>query len=122
MLNLQLGLPEARTVVTPNIAVVTMPASELQEFQSCRHSFPHVHQKLFPATRPDGLPGQFLHLTQIPHDTPVDPATGLSHSYEILIRFDFGYHEMSKQDVQDAAAAHFDAMNIKLATRYREPV
>ena len=29
---------------------------------------------------------------------------------------------MTKADVQDAAIARFDAMNIKLATRYREPV
>lgn len=29
---------------------------------------------------------------------------------------------MSKTEVQDAATARFEAMNIKLATRYREPV
>ena len=29
---------------------------------------------------------------------------------------------MSKLEVHDAAIACFDAMNIKLATRYREPV
>ena len=122
MINTQLGLPESSTFVASNLVDSTMPASEIQEFHTCRHSFPHVPQRLFPATRPDGLPGQYLHLTQIPHDIPIHPTTGLSHSYQILIRFDFGYHEMHKIDVQDAAIAHFEAMNIKLATRYREPV
>ena len=40
----------------------------------------------------------------------------------MLIRFYYGYNEMTKVDVQDAAIARFDAMNIELATRYREPL
>lgn len=107
---------------TSNLAHSNMPASEIQEFHNCRHSFPHVPQRLLPAIRLDGLPGQYFHLTQIPHDISVDTLTGLSHSYQILIRFDFGYNEMNKIDVQEAATARFEAMNIKLATRYRELV
>ena len=99
-----------------------MPASEIQEFHTCRHTFPHVPQQLLPFTRPDGLPDQYLHLIQIPHDISVDVNTGLSHSYQILIRFDFGYNEMTKSEVQDAAIARFEAMDIKLATRYRKHV
>ena len=122
MINTQLGLPESRTFLASNLADSIMPASEIKEFHTYRHSFPHVPQKLLPATRPDGIPGQYLHLTQIPHDIPIDSTTGLSHSYQILIRFDFGYHEMTKVEVQNAATARFDAMGIKLASRYREPV
>ena len=99
-----------------------MPASKIQEFHTCRHSFPHVPQRLLPAIRPDGLPGQYLYFTQLLNDTPIDLITGLSPSYQILIRFDYGYNEMSKIKVQDAARACLDAMNIQLATRYRKPV
>ena len=122
MINIQLGLPESHTFDASNLADSNMPASEIQEFHTCRHAFPHVPQRLLPATRPDGLPGQYLHFTQIPHDISVDSSTGLSHTYQILIRFDFGYHEMKKVEVQNAAIARFKAMNIKLANRYREPV
>ena len=122
MINTQLGLPESRTFVASNLADSTMPAFEIQEFHTCRHSFPHIAQRLLPAIRPDGLPGQYLHLTQILHDIPTDTTTGLSNSYQILIRFDFGYHEMTKVEVQDVAIARFEAMNIKLVTHYREPI
>lgn len=99
-----------------------MPDTEVLEFQSCRHSFPHVPQKLYPTTRLDGKPGQYLHLTQIPLDTEIVPATGLARTYQIIIRFDMDYHHMTKKQVQDAATARFAAMNIPLASRYREPV
>jgi hypothetical protein len=122
MLNIQLGLLEFHTFGATNLADSGMPASEIQEFHTVRHSFPHVPQRLLPATRSDGIPRQYLHLTQIPHDTTIDTTTGLSHSYQILIRFDFGYNEMTKVDVQEAAIARFDAMNVKLATRYKESV
>jgi hypothetical protein len=53
-------------------------------------------------TRPDGPPRQYLHLTQILYSIEVDSITGLSKSYQILIRFDTGYNEMRKEDVQEA--------------------
>lgn len=117
MLNTQLGLLESHTFDASNLANSTMSASKIQEFHSCRHSYPHVPQRLLPATKPDGLPGQYLHLTQISHDTSIDTTTCLFHSYQILIRFDYGYNEMTKVEVQDAAIARFDAMNIKLASK-----
>jgi hypothetical protein len=83
---------------------------------------PHVPQRLLPSAQPDGIPGQYLHLIQIPQGISVDSVTGLSHSYQILICFDFGYNEMSKVDVQEAAIACFEEMNIPLSTCYREPV
>lgn len=99
-----------------------MPDTEVLEFHSCRHAFPHVPQVLYPSIRPDGLPGQYLHLTQIPKDTEIVESTGLSQSYHIIIRFDSDYHRMTKQEVQDAATARFAQMKIPLANRYREPV
>lgn len=96
--------------------------SELLEFLSCRHAFPHVPQTLYPSIRPDGLPGQYLHLTQIPIDTEIETSTGLSSSYQIIIRFDSEYHRMTQQQAQDAATARFALINIPLASRYREPI
>ena len=39
-----------------------------------------------------------------------------------MVRFDSGYHEMKKLEVQDATIAGFAIIRIPLATRYREPV
>jgi hypothetical protein len=64
--------------------------SEIREYNSYHHAFPHVPQSLFPILRLDGLPGQYFHLTQIPFGTDVDTIIGLSRSYQILIRFDSG--------------------------------
>jgi hypothetical protein len=99
MFNVQLGLPEFQTFGAINLADSSMPSSKIQEFHTCRHSFPHFPQRLLPTTKLDGIPGQYLHLTQIPHSSVVGTSIGLSHSYQILIRFDFGYNEMTKVEV-----------------------
>lgn len=100
-----------------------MPEDEIREFYLYRHSFPHVPQVLFPQTRPDGLSGQFLHLTQIPFGVEINPDTGLSSkSHQIVIRFDHGYKDMKKPEVQAAALTRFMSMGIPLGTRFREPV
>jgi hypothetical protein len=120
--NIQLGLPMFTTYGAAALAHSGMPESEIREYNSCRHAFPHVPQNLFPMSRLDGLPGQYFHLTQIPFGTDIDPVIGLSRSYQILICFDSGYNEMRKDDVQEAARARFEAMDIALATRFCEPV
>jgi hypothetical protein len=96
------------------LATTKMPKSKLREYNSCRHSFPHVPQHLFPMTRPDGFPGQYFHLTQLPYGIDIDPTTGLARSYQFVIHFDLGYNDMKKTNVQEAARARFDAMGIAL--------
>jgi hypothetical protein len=120
--NSQLGLPTFTTYGAAALAHSSMPDSEIREYNACRHAFPHVPQSLFPMSRPDGLLGQYFHLTQIPYGIDVDPVTGLSRSYQILIRFDSGYNTMRKDDVQEVARTRFQAMGIALANRIREPV
>ena len=81
ILNTQRGLPkcsETRQVVNSK-----MPEAEQKEFHTCRHVYPYVPQCLYPSSRLDGLPGQYLHMTQIPTGHPIDPGTGLSHTYQI---------------------------------------
>jgi hypothetical protein len=103
--NTQQGLPTFTTYGTSALVHFGMHESEMHEYNACRHAFLHVPQTLFPKTRPDGLPGQYFHLTQIPYGIDVDPITGLSRSYQILIRFDSSYNEMRKDNVQEAARA-----------------
>ena len=98
------------------------PELEKHEYQSCRHAFPHVLQQLYPSSKPDGLLGQYLHFTQIPAGYPVDNAIGLAHTYQIIIRFDYGFQGMKKIEVQEVAKSRLEAMGISLAPRYREPI
>jgi hypothetical protein len=86
--SVQLGLPTFTSYNAAALANTGMPDSEMGEFNFCRHAFPHVPQRLFPMSRPDGLLGRYLHLTQIPCGIDVDPITDLSRSYQILICFD----------------------------------
>jgi hypothetical protein len=120
--SVQLGLPTFTSYSTAALANTGMPDSEMREFNSYRHAFPHVPQQLFPMSRSDGLPGQYLHLIQVLCGIDVDPITGLSRSYQILIRFDTGYNDMHKEDVQEAGRARFEAMDILLANHFRESV
>lgn len=98
------------------------PDLEIQEYLHCRHAFPHVPQALFPATRPDGIHGQYYHLTQLPLESKIDETTGLAPTYQVTIRFDTNYHTMSKAEVQQAAKARLELMHIPLASRFREPI
>jgi hypothetical protein len=99
-----------------------MPASEITEYLSYRHSFPKVTQTLYPLVCPDTLHGQHYHLIQLPSHVNIDPTTGLSPTYQLVIRFDTNYRDFSKIDVQEAAVSRFDVMHIPLATRFCEPI
>ena len=52
------------------------------------HAFPHIYQELAPFTRADCIPGNFLHLIQLPSNTIIDLIIGLAKTYQIIIRFD----------------------------------
>lgn len=99
-----------------------MPEAEIQELRHCRIAFPRVPQRLFPFQRPDTVDGDYLHFTQLPKHVKTNAQTHLSSSYQILIRFDTNYHNMTKEEVQLQAAERFQQMGISLATRYREPI
>jgi hypothetical protein len=119
--NFQLNLPVV-TYTAASLAQNGMPESEIQECLSYRHSFPRVAQTLYPSSRPDTLPGQYYHLTQLPSHVDMDPTTGLSRTYQLVIRFDNNYRDFSKTDVQEAATSRFETMRIPFAARFREPI
>lgn len=77
-INSERGSSEYTTYGGITVSSCGMPDDEVREFHSYRHSFPHVPQLLYPLTRPDGLSGQFLHLTQIPFGVEIDTNTRLS--------------------------------------------
>ena len=52
----------------------------------------------------------------------MDPTTSLAYTYQIIIRFDYGFQGMRKMEVQEAIKSRLEAMGILLALRYREPV
>ena len=104
------------------LETLAMPKSEKQEYHSCRHAFLHVPQKLYSFSRPDGIPGQYLHLTQVPHGCDVDPKICLSMTYQSILCFDYGHFGMKKQKVQEATAACFELMGIHIALHFREPI
>jgi hypothetical protein len=118
---LQQNLPIV-TYTTDMLVQRGLLASEITEYLSYRHSFLRVTQTLYPSVRLDTLPGQHYHLTQLPSHVNIDPTTGLSPTYQLVIRFDTNYRDFSKIDVQEAAASRFEVMHIPLATRFREPI
>jgi hypothetical protein len=116
--NCPLRLPYSASYLT----MQGTPSSEIQEYLHCRHAFPHVPQLLYPSTRPDGIAGQYYHLTQLPQNSEIDFATGLAPTYQVTIRFDTNYHNMTKIEVQQAAHARLEQMRISLANRFRKPI
>jgi hypothetical protein len=99
-----------------------MSPSKILESQSYKYSFPHVSQLLYPSVRLDNILGQYYHFTQIPKHVVIDPDTGLSPTYQIVICFDSNYHDLSKKDAQDAPAARLEMMRIPMSSRFREPI
>ena len=99
-----------------------MPEAKQYEYHTYRHSFPHVPQLLYPSLRSDGIPRQYLHLTQIPSGYLVDVVTGLSRTYQVVIRFDHGYQGMKKLEIQEVALSSLETMGIHVATKFREPI
>ena len=119
--NLQQNLPIVM-YTSDMLAQRGMPASEIIKCLSYRHSFPRVLQTLYPSVCPDAMPGQHYHLTRLPSHINIDPTTGLSPTYLLVIRFDTNYKDFSKIDVQKAAASRLEVMRIPLATRFPEPI
>ena len=98
------------------------PPSEIQEFRSLRHAFPRTRQTLYPSERPDAVPGQHLHLTQIPRYENISHDSGLTEGFHITIRFDSAYKQLSRKEVKIACMDRLKLMNIPLGTSYSNPV
>ena len=83
----KVGIPPILTSIDEIIAS-GYNASEASKLGSAKMSFPRVQQKLWPTSRPDGIEGQHINITQLPFDIEVNPKTNLSLDYHILLHFE----------------------------------
>ena len=98
------------------------PSSEIIELQTLRRAFPRVPQTYYPSERPDAVPGNHLHFTQLPSQEKIDHTTGLSEAFYITIRYDFRFKSMSKQEARSACQECLRQMDIPLDTTYSNPI
>lgn len=98
------------------------PASEVHEFQSLRRAFPRTKQSLFPNERPDAVPGQHLHFTQIPMYEKISHNTGLTDGFHVTIHFDGEYKTLNRREVKIACLERLRLMNMPLGIAYTNPI
>ena len=79
-------------------------------------------QLLHPNERPDAVPGNHLHFTQLPRLEKVHPTSGLSEGFQVTIRFDHGFKGIARQDARIACLERLRAMDIPLGTTYANPI
>jgi hypothetical protein len=88
--------------------------SEAAELCSAYISFPRVQQKLWPTTRPDGIEGQHINITQLPFDIEVNPKSHLSLDYDILLHFEKPINPFSQDQIMKKLLMRFQTMDIQL--------
>ena len=98
------------------------PSRKVIDFMTLRRAFPRVPQLLYPSERPDAVPGNHLHFTQLPRLEKVAPTTGLSEGFQVTIRFDYGFKGITRQDARGACLERLRQMDIPLGTAYSNPI
>lgn len=112
------------TTTTPIEELIALGyvASEAAELRSASMSFPRVQQKLWPTTRPDGIEGQHINITQLPFDIEVNPKTNLSLDYHILLHFEKPTTPFSQDQIMKKLLLRFQTMEIQLGDLIGEPI
>ena len=87
---------------------------EAQELQETRISFPHVNQEMWPIARPDKVPGQQYHLTQVPFNMETDEETGFALVYNILFHFEKPATCYTGEDIIILTRERLDATKIEV--------
>ena len=113
-------LTEKRT--NEEYANISTPTTEIQEFRSLRRAFPKIKQSLYPSERPDAVPGQHLHFTQIPMYEKTAQDTGLTEGFHVTIRFDGEYKMLTRKEVKAACMERLRTMGISLGSTYSNPI
>ena len=98
------------------------PTKEIIEFKILRRAFPHVPQVCYPHERPDAVPGNHLHFTQLPILEKTDPTIGLSEGFHVTIKYDIGFKSMSRQDARRGCMERLRQMEMPLGTTYSNPI
>ena len=107
---------------TEDFARLGTPPTEIIHFNTLRRAFPRVPQIFYPSERPDAVPGNHLHFTQLPRQEKVNPSTGLSEGFHVTIRFDYGFKSISRQEARGACMERLKLMAIPLGTTYSNPI
>jgi hypothetical protein len=97
-------------------------ASKAAELCSAIISFPRVQQKLWPSTRPDGIEGQHINITQLPFDLEVNIKSHLSLDYHILLHFEKPINPFSQDQIMKKLLMRFQTMDIQLGDLIGEPI
>ena len=101
---------------------MNIPTTEVHEFRTLRRAFPRTKQVLYSSERPDAIPGQHLHFTQVPMYEKTSKDTGLTEGFHVTIRFDGEYKMLSRLEVKTACMARLRLMNIPLSSTYSNPI
>ena len=101
---------------------IGIPPHEVIDFTTLRRAFPRVPQMLHPTERPDTVPGNYLHFTQLSRLEKIDHTTGLSEGFQVTIRFDHGFKGIARHDARVACLERLRTMNIPLGTTYANPI
>ena len=97
-------------------------ANEIHEFRTIRRTFPKTQQLLYPTERPDTVPSQHLHFTQIPMYEKVSLNTGLTDGFHVTVRFDGAYKMLGRREVKAACMERLSLMCIPLGYTYSSPI
>ena len=113
-------LKEVRT--DEEFKVTGIPTTEIHEFRMLRQAFPRTRQLLYPSERPDAVPGQHLHFTQVPMYEKISHDTDFTEGFHITIRFDGEYKSLNRREVKSACLDRLQIMHIPLGTTYSNPI
>ena len=119
----QRGMKELKEKQTDEDFITTgNPVSGIQDFRTLRRAFLCTKQIVFPTKRPDAVPGQHLHYTQIPMYEKIFQYTGLTEGFHVTIRFDGEYKKLNRREVKTTCMEIMKFMNIPLDTTYSNPL
>lgn len=79
-------------------------------------------QLLYPLERPDGKGGQHFNLTHLPIETKVDPGTGLSFYYHIVVYFERPSTNYIYNEILTIATTRLSHMSIEMGIWLAEPI
>ena len=105
--------------------LIGMGISELEAeemSQTNKIAFPHLRQLLYPLERPDGKGGQHYNLTQLPIETEVDPGTGLSLDYHVVVYSDKPAIDYALNEILTMVTTRLSHMKIELGIGLAEPI
>ena len=123
LLDTQRGKKELKEKRTDEeFTTANTPVSEIHEFRTLRRAFPRVKQTLYPIERPDAVPGQHLHFTQIPMYEKTSQDTGLTEGFHVTIRFDGDYKKLNRREVKSACMERLRIMDMPLGVAYSNPI